>query len=92
MSIAKGGFKCDICGKMIFLESHQKLKPMRMVGIDRLLHVHNPSGEYKCYEQVIHAMKMKNYRLLPYGPLKEMYYQAIKEEKALQDGGNGRIS
>ena len=81
MSIAKNGFMCDICGKMIILMPGQKLKPMRMVGIDRLLHVHNPTSEYECYNQVIHAMKMKDYKLLPYGPLKEMYYEALQKQK-----------
>ena len=81
MSMVTGGFKCDVCGKMIFLMPGQLLKPMRIKGVDRLLHVHNPTSEYECYNQVVHAMKMRDYRLLPYGPLKEMYYQAIREEK-----------
>ena len=81
MSIAKGGFKCDVCGKMIFLLPGQLLKPLKIVGIDRLLHIHNKSEEHKCYDQLKLAGQRKDYRLLPNGPLKELYWQEIQLEK-----------
>ena len=82
MSMVTGGFKCDVCGKMIFLMHRELLRPMRIKGIDRLLHVHGPMSEHDCYNQVTLAMKMKDYRLLPYGPLKELYHQEIRKERA----------
>ena len=94
MTIVKGGFKCDICGKMIFLMPGENLRPMKMVGIDRLLHVHSPTENNHCLFKVKRAMAAKDYKLLPYGPLKEMYYQALREQKAESEsiGGNGRLS
>ena len=92
MSIATGGFKCDVCGKMIILMPGQRLLPVTIKGIDRLLHVHNPRPGNFCYFKLKRANEAKDYKLLPYGPLKEMYYQAIREEKAnaANVGGNGR--
>lgn len=85
--VGNRGFQCDVCGKMIILIPGQALQPITIVGIDRLLHVHNPSREHDCREKLVFAMQQKNWRLLPYGPLKEMYFKAINEERAKGNGG-----
>lgn len=94
MSLVKNGFQCDICGKMIFLMPGDSLRQMKMVGIDRLLHVHSPTDNNHCLFKARRAVSAKDYKLLPYGPLKEMYFQALREQKATVEGTgrNGRIS
>lgn len=75
MTITKSGAKCDICGDFILPGMSESVNPFRCKGIEHMLHCHDD-----CKPKVQEALKEKDWKLLPEGPLRIAFEQNEKKE------------
>ena len=76
--ITSSGAKCDVCGKYILpVQPGEMVNNFAIVGIKQALHCDNA-----CRVLVEQAIKVKDYKLLPHGPLREVF-----EKQAAEDSG-----
>lgn len=69
---------CNICGKQIYDKPHQFL----VKGMEDMImsaHLNMNEDGLKCKAKLDEAKKVRNFRLLPDGPLKEAFYESKKK-------------
>jgi len=67
--ITSSGVICDVCGKYILpVDPDEKVNNFAVVGIKNALHCDNA-----CRKLVEQAFKKQDYKLLPNGPLHEVF-------------------
>jgi len=67
--LTSSGFVCDVCGKYILLSP---VYPFSISG--NMFHAHE-----SCIHVVKEMVAQKDYKILPDGPLKELYEEQAKE-------------
>jgi len=74
--ITSSGAKCDVCGNYILpVQPDERVNNFAIVGIKNALHCDNA-----CRVLVEQAIKEKDFRLLPHGPLREVFEKQAAEE------------
>lgn len=78
MTITSSGAKCDICGDFILPGMSDSVNPFKCKGIEATLHCHD-----NCKPKLLEALKEKDWKMLPCGPLKITFEEneKIKEAK-----------
>jgi len=74
MTITSSGAKCDICGDFILPGTSVSVNPFTCKGIKNVLHSHDD-----CKPKVLEALKTKDWKMLPRGPLRIAFEQDEKK-------------
>ena len=77
MTITQHGLSCDVCGEYILPGLENSFERFSVTGISGELHCHNDEKAI-----VLEAMTMKDWKLLPEGPLRMAYEEAAKEDSS----------
>lgn len=76
MSITRSGPRCDVCGHFILPRFSESVNPFKCKGIDKMLHCDDD-----CRAILEEALKKKDWKLLPDGPLRKAFEEANPPER-----------
>lgn len=74
MTITSSGAVCDICGSFILPGMSDSVNPFKCKGVKEMLHCHDD-----CKPKVLEALKTKDWKMLPRGPLRMAFEQDEKK-------------
>ena len=79
MTITSSGARCDICGYFILPGLSKSANPFQCKGVKGPLHCHDD-----CKPIVLKAFGEKDWKLLPRGPLREIFEE--NEKRGINGG------